>query len=180
MRRGKTVVRYVHHQLSAVVEVGIATAVTAPVVIALRGLPQTGSGEVFLALWLVVVMALIGLQEVLTRSWWLGGEKRDFESALPLTDPEAILPVPRESMRRSFHGSFIVTVGLPILLFGLLWDPWGVAWGVVFIPERFVKGVYVSFWERRHGIFLWLGRVEEQPLGKDQRLYSSPRIATPG
>ncbi|ELP69347.1 hypothetical protein ACKI1I_40695 [Streptomyces turgidiscabies] len=46
--------------------------------------------------------------------------------------------------------------------------------------ERIVKGVYVYFWERRHGVLLWRGRVEEQPLGKDQFLYSSPRITTPG
>lgn len=81
-------------------------------------------------------------------------------------------------MRRSFDGSFVVIVGLMTLVLGLLWGPWAASWGIVFIPERIVKGVYVSFWERRHGVLLWLGRVEEQPLGKDQRLYSSPRIAT--
>ncbi|MEU9878088.1 hypothetical protein [Streptomyces phaeochromogenes] len=173
-------VRYVHHELAAVVEVGVAMAVTAPVVFGVRGLPQADSGEVFLALYLAGVSALFGLLAVSTRPWWLGGEKRDLESAVPLTDPKAVLSAPRESMRRSFHGSFIVTVGLPTLAFGLLWDPWGAAWGIVFIPERLVKGVYVSFWERRHGVLLWRGRVEEQPLGKGQFLYSSPRQTTPG
>ncbi|MFJ6837035.1 hypothetical protein [Streptomyces sp. NPDC091209] len=34
------------------------------------------------------------------------------------------------------------------------------------------------FWERRHGVVLWRGRVEEQPLGKGRYLCSSPRMAT--
>jgi len=174
------VVRYVHHQLAVVVEVAVATAVTAPVVFVVRGLPQADGGKVFLALYLAGVCALLGLLAVLTRPWWMSGEKGDYESAIPLNDPEAILPAPRESMRRSFHGSFIVTVGLPILGFGLFWDPWAVAWGILFIPERLVKGVYVSFWERRHGVLLWRGTVEEQPLGKGQSLYSSPRTTTSG
>lgn len=173
-------VRYVHHQLAAVVEAGVAMAVTVPVIFGLRGLPQADSEKVLLALYLAGVSALLGLLAVLTRPWWLSGEKRDFESAVPLNDPEAILPAPRESMRRSFDGSFVVIVGLPILLLGLLWDPWAVGWGIVFIPERFIKGVCVSFWERRHGVLLWLGRVEEQPLGKGQFLYSSLRSTTPG
>ncbi|MGW3648999.1 hypothetical protein [Streptomyces sp. NPDC000878] len=173
-------VRYVHHQLAAVVEAGVAMAVTVPVIFGLRGLPQADSEKVLFALCLAVASTLFGLQSVLTRSWWLGGEKREFESAAPLNDPEAILPAPRASMRRSFDGSFVVIVGLMTLVLGLLWGPWAASWGIVFIPERIVKGVYVSFWERRHGVLLWLGRVEEQPLGKDQRLYSSPRIATPG
>lgn len=174
-------VRYVHHQLITVVEAGVAMAVTAPVVFGVRGLPQqVDSAKVDLLLYFAGLSALFGLLAASTRLSWLGGEKRDFESAVPLTDPEAILPAPRESLRRSFHGVFVVVVGLPSLVFGLLWGPWAIGWAVFLVPERIVKGVYVFFWERRHGVLLWRGQVEEQPLGKDQFLYSSPRIATPG
>lgn len=173
-------VRYVHHQLITVVEAGIAVAVTAPVVFGVRGLPQVDSAMVALLLSFAGASALFGLLAVSTRLNWLGGEKRDFESAVPLTDPEAILPAPRESLRRSFDGGFVVIVGLPFLVFGLLWAPWAIGSAVLFVPERIVKGVYVFFWERRHGVLLWRGKVEEQPLGKGQFLCSSPRIATPG
>ncbi|QQM46198.1 hypothetical protein [Streptomyces liliifuscus] len=173
-------VRYVHHQLATIVEVGVAMAVTAPVVFGVRGLPHAESGKVVSLLAVLGASALFGLMAISIRSHWLGGEKRDFESAVALTDPETILSDPRESMRRSFDGSFVVFVALSCLVFGLLWGPWGIGWAVVFIPERIVKGVYVSFWERRHGVLLWRGRVEEQPLGKGQFLYSSPRNTMPG
>ncbi|MFD5813711.1 hypothetical protein [Streptomyces sp. NPDC127038] len=173
-------VRYVHHQLAAIVEVGVAVAVTAPVVLGVRGLPQADSRKALPLLCILGASALFGLMAVSTRSRWLIGEKRDFESAVPLTDPEAILPTPRESMRRSFAGPFVVFVALVSLVFGLLWGPWAFGWALFFVPDRIVKGVYVFFWERRHGVLLWYGKVEQQPLGKRQFLYSSPRIATPG
>ncbi|MFJ7964538.1 hypothetical protein [Streptomyces sp. NPDC096324] len=173
-------VRYVHHQFSAIIEAGVAAVVTAPVVFGVRGLPQVDSKTVFVALCLIGAIGFSGLLAVSFRSHWLGGQKNDFETAVPLTDPEAIVPTSRESMRRSFNGSLVVSVALVSLVFGLLRDPWGIAWGLVFIPDRIVKGVYVFFWERRHGILLWRGNVEEQPLGKGQFLYSSPRIATLG
>ncbi|MEU9878066.1 hypothetical protein [Streptomyces phaeochromogenes] len=163
-----------------IVEVGVAMAVTAPVVFGVRGPQQGDSGKVLYVLGVFGASALFGLLAISTRSHWMGGEKRDFESAVALNDPEALLPAPHESMRRSFDGSFVVFVALSCLAFGLLWGPWGVGWAVVFIPERIVKGVYASFWERRHGVLLWRGRVEAQPLGEGQFLYSSPRNTTPG
>lgn len=66
------------------------------------------------------------------------------------------------------------------MAYGLLWNPWAVAWAVLLVPERIVKGVYVFFWERRHGVLLWFGNVEEQPLGKGEFLYSSPRTSSAG
>ncbi|MFJ7964539.1 hypothetical protein [Streptomyces sp. NPDC096324] len=173
-------VRYVHHQLAVIVEVGVAVAVTAPVVFGVRGLPQADSEKALLALYFIGAVGFSGLLAISTRSRWLGGEKYRFESIVSLTDPEAILPTPHESMRRSFDGLFVVHIALLSLVFGLLWDPWGIAWGLGLIPDRIVMGVYVFFWERRHGILLWYGNVEEQPLGKGQFFYSSPRFSTPG
>ncbi|MFD4599277.1 hypothetical protein ACFWPQ_14745 [Streptomyces sp. NPDC058464] len=174
-------VRYVHHQLITVVEAGAALAVTAPVVFGVRGLPQDDSNFVAILLYLAGCSVFFSLLAVSTRSRWLGGEKRDFESAVPLADPEAILPTPRESLRRSFDGAFVVLIGLMSLVFGLVWGLAAIGFAVVFlVPERIVKGVYAFFWERRHGVLLWRGQVVAQPLGKDQFLYSSPRIVTPG
>ncbi|MFI6251962.1 hypothetical protein [Streptomyces sp. NPDC051016] len=172
-------VRYVHYQWAAVFEVGVAMAVAAPVVFGTRGLPQVEGAEVASLLCFAGASAFFGLLAVTTRLSWLGGEKGDFECAAPLSDLEAILPTPRESLLRSFDGVFMVIVAVPSLVFGLLWGPWAIGWAVFFVPERIVKGVYAFFWERRHGVLLWRGKVEEQPLGKDQSLYSSPRTATP-
>ncbi|MFD8734768.1 hypothetical protein ACFV06_07570 [Streptomyces sp. NPDC059618] len=172
-------VRYVHHQWAAVVDVGVATLVTAPVVFGVRGLPDADGRKVAVLVAILVISALVGLLAVSLRSHWLGGEKGDFESAVPLTCPEAILPTSRASMRRALATPFAVLVPLGCLGFGLFWDPWAVCWGFFFAPERIVKGVCVSFWERRRGVLLWYGWVDKQPLGKDQFLYSSPRIAPP-
>ncbi|NEC92399.1 hypothetical protein [Streptomyces sp. SID12501] len=173
-------VRYVHHQLATIVEAGVAMAFAAPVVFGVRGLPRAESDKVLSLLGILGISTLFGLLAISVRSHWLGGEKRYLESVVPLTDPKATLPAPRESMRRSFDGSFVVFVALSSLVFGLLYDPWAIGWAVVFIPERIVKGVYMSSWERRHGVLVWCGKVEEQPLGKGQFLYSSARNTTPG
>ncbi|MEU6197312.1 hypothetical protein [Streptomyces sp. NPDC047061] len=161
-----------------VAQAGVALALTAPVVFGVRGLSQGDSDiVVFLLCWAGggVVFSLLAVS---TRSRWLGGEKRDFESAVPLADPEEILPTPRESLRRSFDGAFVVLIGLMSLVFGLIWGLAASGCAVVLlVPERIVTGVYAFFWERRHGVLLWRGQVEEQPLGKNQFLYSSPRIA---
>ncbi|ELP69341.1 hypothetical protein STRTUCAR8_03761 [Streptomyces turgidiscabies Car8] len=93
--------RYVHHQFAVIVEAGVAIVITAPVVFGIRGLPQAESDMPLFLLGLSGISAFFGLVAVLTRSQWLGGEKRDFENAVPLAEPEAI-PAPRESMRRSF------------------------------------------------------------------------------
>lgn len=172
-------VRYVHYQWAAVFEAGAAMAVAAPVVCGVRGLPQVEGAEVAALLGLAGASAFFGLLAVSTRLSWLGGEKRGFECAVPLSDPEAILPTPRESLRRGFDGAFLVIVAVSSLVFGLLWGPWAIGWAVFFVPERIVKGGYAFFWERRHGVLLWRGKVQEQPLGKDQFLYSSPRTAPP-
>ena len=172
-------VRYVHHQLIIMVEVGAVMALAAPVAFGVRGVPQVDSDKAAVLLYLAGASAFFGLVAVATRLDWLGGEKGDFETAVPLAAPEAILPSPRESWRRSFNAGFVVIVAVPSLAFGLLWSPWAIGWLVFFVPERIVKGVYALFWERRHGVLLWRGAVEEQPLAKGQFLYSSLRTATP-
>ncbi|MFE1285852.1 hypothetical protein [Streptomyces sp. NPDC058751] len=112
-------------------------------------------GQRRMSVWGRGAGALVGLLAVSIRPYWLGGEKRDFENTVPLTDPEATLPTPRESMRRSFAVPAAVLVALSSLLFGLFWDFWGIGWGFSLVPERIIRGVYAFFWERRHGVLLW-------------------------
>lgn len=172
-------VRYVHHQLMIFAEAGCAVAITAPVVFGVRGVP-TISSELWLTfLVLGGVTAAFGVLAC-SRWSWLGGEKRDFETAVPLANAKAVLPAPKEALRRSFYGGFVALLVVPCLVVGLIWEPLVVFWPFVFVPDRAVKGVYAASWERRHGVLLWRGHVEEQPLGKGQFLYSSERLPTPG
>lgn len=179
-RRGKSVVRYVHHQLITVAEAAAVMALAAPLAFIVHGLQPFEGGNVAGLQCVAGASALWGLSAASTRSKWLAGERGDFETAVPLTAPEAILPSPRQSLRRSFNPAFVVIAALPSLAFGLLWSPWAIGWILFLVPQRIAKGVYAYVWERRHGVLLWRGAVEEQPLAKGQFLYSSPRIATPG
>ncbi|MFE2531400.1 hypothetical protein [Streptomyces sp. NPDC059371] len=160
----------------AVVDAVIAMAVTAPVVFGVRGLPHAHDGKLDGLVYLLCISmcgAPFGLVAVTSRRRRLGGEKQDFENALPLADPEAI-PAARDSLRRCV-GDLVVLFALPALFFGLFWSPWGVLGACSLVPERVIKGVGAFLWERRHGVLLWKGRVEDQPLGKGRLLYSSPR-----
>ncbi|MER6331895.1 hypothetical protein ABT298_21675 [Streptomyces sp. NPDC001034] len=157
----------------AVAEAVGALVVTATVVFGVRGVPGDEGEWRFLA-FLAAFSAVDGVLSC-TRLRWLGGEKRRFENAVPLANPDSVLPAPRESLRRSFDvgfGVFLMSLGL---VFSLIWVPIMALWAVLFLPERLVKGAYGFHWERRHGILLWRGCVPEQPLGKGQYLYSSAR-----
>ncbi|MFE6553554.1 hypothetical protein ACFVHS_34885 [Streptomyces sp. NPDC057746] len=168
--------RYVHHQLSAVVEAVGATFVSAPVAFALGGLP-----DAHVAWWAVVLLPVLTLvfgARACTRPAWLGGERRDFETAVPLADPDRILPASRESLRRSFDLGFPVFLAVSGVIGALLWGSLPGLWPLVIVPDRLAKAAFGAYWERRHGTVLWLGNVPEQPLGKNQWLYSSVRQPT--
>ncbi|MFF2364069.1 hypothetical protein ACFVU0_15360 [Streptomyces sp. NPDC058122] len=174
-------VRYAHFQLMAAVEAGIATVAVAPVVLGVRGLPHAEGDDWVLLLYLVGMSAFSGLMAGMTGMRWLGGEKGSYDSAVPVADPKTVLPTRRQSLRRSFDGGFVVMSGLSCLFMGLIWSSWGILFACVFFaPERVGKGVSVLLWERRHGLLLWRGRLDEQPLEKWRSLYSSPRAAVPG
>ncbi len=118
-RRGSVVRRYVHHQLSAVIEAVGAACVSAPVAFVLGGVP-----DVHVALWAVVVLTVLTLvfgALACTRVAWLGGERRDFETAVPLADPDRVLPAPCESLRRSLDVGFPVLLAASGVIGALLW-----------------------------------------------------------
>ncbi|MER5685485.1 hypothetical protein [Streptomyces sp. NPDC002205] len=157
----------------AVAEAVGAAAVTAPVVFGVHGVPK------FDVDWrgLAILVAFSAVNGVLacTRLRWLGGEKQEFEDAVPLANPDSALPTPGESLRRSFDMGFAVFLVLFGLIVGLVWAPIMALWSLLFLPDRLIKGAYGGYWERRHGVLLWRGCVPEQPLGKGQYLYSSVR-----
>lgn len=163
--------RYVHHQLMTVVEAACAVAINAAVVFGVSGPPKGDAG--WQAVVFVIALAAVFGALVFTGSAWLGGERRDFESAVPLASPETVLPAPRESLRHSFEWAFVVLLVAPSLVIGLIWESWVALWPLVIVIDRLARGAYGIYWERRHGLLLWRGNVPDQPLGKGQHLYSS-------
>lgn len=171
-------VRYVHHQMITVAEAAATMAVTVPVVFAVRGVPRPDAEIWRVGAVLAAFFAVFGLLSCFVG--WLGGEKKDFETALALADPDSVLPTPRESWRRSFGTGFVIFMAVGCLFIALTWEPMIVFWPLVLVPERVVKGAYAAHWERRHGLVLWRGHVADQPLGEKQYLYSSVRQSAAG
>ncbi|GAA3784914.1 hypothetical protein [Streptomyces chiangmaiensis] len=165
--------RYVHDQLAAAVEAVGATAVSVPVAFAVRGVPQ--AAEVWWAVAFFTALAAVFGVLACTPVRWSGGKKRDFERAVPLADSERGLPAPGDSLRRSFDWGFPAFLAVSGLVGALLWGPMAGLWPLLFVPERLVKAAYGTYWERRHGVVLWMGLVSDQPLGKNEFLYSSVR-----
>ncbi|MPY53157.1 hypothetical protein [Streptomyces acidicola] len=158
-----------------VVEAVCALAVTVPVVFGVRDVPPSIDAD--LQLFSTVLMAFAALNGVLacTRLTWFGGEKQDFESAVPVADPGTVRRALETSLRQSFDWSSFVLLVVMSTAMGLILDPLMAFFPLLVVPERLVKWAYATYWERRHGVVLWRGHVPEQPLGKGQRLYSSRR-----
>ncbi|UUU36136.1 hypothetical protein JIX56_43420 [Streptomyces sp. CA-210063] len=166
-------VRYVHHELITAVEAACALIVTVPLVLWLRDVPKSDAELWRTGLGVAAVLAVSGLLSCTVG--WPGSEKREFETALPLADPEAVLPTPQESLRRSFGLPFVGFLTAASLVVALAWESLAAFLPLLFVPARLVTGTYSAYWERRHGLLLWRGHVTGQPLGEKQYLYSSPR-----
>ncbi|MGW0712180.1 hypothetical protein ACWD4G_40605 [Streptomyces sp. NPDC002643] len=166
-------VRYVHHQLVTAAEAAFALAVTVSVVHVIRDAPQLAAGVWKTGAVLVAFLTVCGVLSCSIDHE--GSERRDFETALPLTEQDPALPTPRESLRRAFSVLWFCSVALPSLTVALLWEPLFAFWPLALVPDRIVKALCAARWERRHGLVLWRGQVAGRPLGEKQALYSSPR-----
>ncbi|WP_157877356.1 hypothetical protein [Streptomyces odonnellii] len=102
-------------------------------------------------------------------------EVRTFKAAMPLNDPAAVLPGSRVTPRYVVDRRFLLLLLVPSLIAALLWSPWAALFPLTLAVEWLMRAGLAAHWERRHGVLLWRGEVKEQPLGKGQLLYSSPR-----
>lgn len=174
---GESMLRYVHNELTMVVQAVCAVAISAPVTFGMRGTPKADAGWSAVFIALSVVSTLSGVLAC-TRSTRVDGGKRDFERAVPL-NPDTVLPTLGKSLPRSLALRFIAFLVVPTLIAALFWEPWMAIMPLVLVPERLAKAAYAAYWERRHGVMLWRGHVPDQPLEKGQYLYSSVRQPTP-
>ncbi|MFJ7963884.1 hypothetical protein [Streptomyces sp. NPDC096324] len=170
-------IRYVHHQLRGTSVAACVMVVSAVVAFGVRGIPEHDGKSWWVVGLFVAVGALSGAVSI-TRLNWVG-EVRDFESALPLANPVAALPAQDPLRFRLLDVDYLATmgvvIGVPTLAASLLWHPAAAFYPLVSATEWLMRAARAARWERRHGVLLWRGHVEEQPLGKGQFLYSSQR-----
>lgn len=98
----------------------------------------------------VIVAAL-----AMTLLGWFG-DRSSYRAAVPLTDPCATTPRGGEALRRftpRFAGVFVLEAAFYTAL-GLLAEE---AAGFIFLFAiiTFVRSCWVTWWERRHGVWLW-------------------------
>ncbi|MFF2848784.1 hypothetical protein ACFVT5_21020 [Streptomyces sp. NPDC058001] len=155
-----------------------ASAISAVVAFVVRGFPAADDdGGRWVLLFLVGSCALGGLLGV-SRLPHLS-ELRMFEAAVPLNDPEAVLPRDDTVRRHLVDVQILLIFLVPSLGLALFWSPWAVLYPLPLAAEWLVRTGVAARWERRHGLLLWRGDLKEQPLGKGQMLYSSVGPGTP-
>ncbi|MEU1599230.1 hypothetical protein ABZ468_42130 [Streptomyces sp. NPDC005708] len=167
--------RYVHNELTMVVQAVCAVAISAPVTFGVRGIPNADAGRPAIAAFIALsVGSAVSGVLACTRSTRVDGGKWDFERAVAL-NPDTVLPTLGESLPRSLALRFVAFLVVPTLVAALFWEPWVAIMPLVLVPDRLAKAAYAAYWERRHGVMLWQGHVPDQPLEKGQYLYSSVR-----
>ncbi|WP_141698329.1 hypothetical protein [Streptomyces lushanensis] len=155
-----------------------ASAVSAAVAFGVRGIPATeDSHGRWVFLFLLGACALGGLLGA-SRIPHIS-EVRTFETAVPLNDPEAVLPGDDTVRHHLVDRSSFLLFLVPSLIAALFWSPWAALYPLPLSAEWLVRACVAARWERRHGLLLWGGAVKEQPLGKGQLLYSSVRPVSP-
>ncbi|MYS23776.1 hypothetical protein GA0115240_15643 [Streptomyces sp. DvalAA-14] len=159
--------RHLHHELMGVCSAVCAAVVSAAVAFGVRGLPTLTWKWEFT--WPAAGLVLLVLAAEIPI------EKRAFDSAVALDDPGAVLPADDALRHHLFDGRFLATLLVPTLIGSLVWEPWVSLWPLSLVAGWMCNAAYTASWERRHGLLLWRGRVEAQPLGKGQLYYSSVR-----
>ncbi|MFD5778685.1 hypothetical protein ACFVWX_08620 [Streptomyces sp. NPDC058220] len=168
-------VRYVHHQLTGVTTAVCASAVGTLVAFSVRGIPAEDDSHGRLVVLFLFGLGALGALFAASPVPGIG-EVRTFKAAMPLNDPEAVLPSGNAPVRqRLFSWPFLLMLLVPSLIAALFWSPWAALYPLPLSVEWLTRACVAARWERRHGLLLWRGEVAEQPLGKGQLLYTSVR-----
>ncbi|MEV0039516.1 hypothetical protein [Streptomyces sp. NPDC050804] len=171
-------VRYIHHQLMGVTMAVCASVISAPVAFGVRGIPAADDTSGRLGFLFLLSACVCGALVGATRFTPIS-EVRTFETAVPLNDPEAVLPGDDTVRHHLVDRSSLLLFFVPSLLGALFWSPWAALYPLPLSAEWLVRAGVAARWERRHGLLLWRGEVKEQPLGKGKLLYSSVRPESP-
>ncbi|WP_069466991.1 hypothetical protein [Actinacidiphila rubida] len=161
-----------HHALMGTAMGLCAAAGASAPAFGLRGLPHWPHGiSGSWTAWMAAAYLLWELLDALV-------ERRGFRSAVPLADPDAVLPADDTLRHHLVDSCFFLFMLVPPAALGLVWGPWGALVGLPLAVSWLFDAVNAALWERKHGLLVWRGEVEAQPLGKGRYFYSSP--ARPG
>ncbi|WP_405825496.1 hypothetical protein OG241_48740 [Streptomyces sp. NBC_01390] len=170
-------VRYVHYEVTCGILAVCATAVSAGVVVGVEGAPEAPRGvgpAIALGLLALACAAGFGVLTVSRLKWF--GEGRDFDRAVALEEPGAVLPAPGKEYRTCVNVYLFVVMVASALGGGLLWWRTLALWPLLFAAAWLARGWRVARWERCHGLLLWIGPVHTGIReGGDRRLHSSVR-----
>jgi hypothetical protein len=156
------VIRYVHHQLVVITTAVCACAVSAPVSFGVHGeLPVVDDTVWTFVLILLGCHVFYGLLQASRLKWF--SEVRDFETAVLLEDPEAVLPADYSVRRLLVHWGFFGVDLVPWLAMGLAVNPWLSLIPLAMVPDRLIQAAIAVRWERKHGVLLWRGHVPSRP-----------------
>lgn len=155
-------IRYVHHQLMGVVSAVCASALSAPVAFGVRGeLPVVDDTVRKVALVVVGCGLLFGLLEA-SRLRWIG-LVRDFDEAVPLKDPETVLPADYSVGPLLFNWRFLPVMLVPALVIGLAVNPWLTLAPLAMAMDWLIRAGIAASWERKHAALLWREHIQSVP-----------------
>lgn len=173
------VIRFVHKQLayaavlmlSGVTALGMAVAVKD----GFRMYAWEGLAAVFACTVLMGFVSTSKLKKL--------GDVPLFETAVPIADPATALSVPararaRRSLGRSYGAMFAFSFVVAMAF--ALFEPVVTLLSCMFAVEPLMRAERAVRWERRQGVLLWQGHVEQdqQPIDTGQApVFTSPRRA---
>ncbi|MGW9135316.1 hypothetical protein [Streptomyces sp. NPDC055681] len=174
------VIRFVYKQL-AYAAAGVLAGVTAlGVTVAVKGglrmdYPWEGFAAIFA--W-TVLMGFVSTSKLKKL-----GDVPLFEAAVPIADPATVLSVPARARARRSLGGFFGAMFAPsfvVVTVLALFEPMVALLSCIFAVEPLMRAERAARWERRQGVVLWQGHVEQeqQPADTGQPpVFISPRRA---
>ncbi|QNE78944.1 hypothetical protein F0344_34040 [Streptomyces finlayi] len=139
-----------------------AVAVSAPAAFGVRGVLPVADDTVRTVILLVVGCGLLcGLLEAspLRRV----GLVRDFDAAVPLKDPEGVLPADYSLGPLLFNWRFVPVMVVPALVVGLTVNPWLALAPLTMALDWLMRAAIAARWERKHAALLWREHIQSTP-----------------
>ncbi|MFC9245638.1 hypothetical protein ACFT7S_16920 [Streptomyces sp. NPDC057136] len=139
-----------------------ASAMSAPMAFGVRGVLPVVSETVQTVILIVVgCSVLCGLLEA-SRLKWIS-VVRDFDEAVPLQDPETVLPAEYDVGRFLVNWGFLPVLLVPALVMGLAVNPWLALAPLGIALDWLMRAGIAARWERKNAALLWREHIQSRP-----------------
>ncbi|MFJ7947119.1 hypothetical protein ACIQ6K_26220 [Streptomyces sp. NPDC096354] len=172
-------IRFVYKQLAYAVVLILSGVIALGVAVAVKGGFRMYAWELLATFFACQV--LMGF--VSTSRLKKLGDIPTFEAAVPIADPATALSAPvRARARRSLGGSYGAMFALSIVVVTVLalFEPIAALLNCTLAVDPLMRAERAARWERRQGVLLWQGHVEQdqRPADTGQApVFTSPRRA---